>query len=42
MRANAVKQALAAGRYAFGSMVFEFFTPAMPRLLKNAGAEFAL
>ena len=42
MRENPVKQRLAAGGTAFGSMVFEFFTPGMPRLLKNAGAEFAL
>jgi len=42
MRENAVKKTLAAGGTAFGSMVFEFFTPGMPRLLKNAGAEFAL
>jgi 2-dehydro-3-deoxyglucarate aldolase/4-hydroxy-2-oxoheptanedioate aldolase len=42
MHANPVKQALASGGKAFGSMIFEFFTPAMPRLLKNAGAEFAL
>ncbi len=42
MRENAVKQRLAAGGRAFGSMVFEFFTPGMPRLLANAGAEFAL
>jgi 2-dehydro-3-deoxyglucarate aldolase/4-hydroxy-2-oxoheptanedioate aldolase len=42
MHKNPVKQALAAGRSAFGSMVFEFFTPGMPRLLKNAGAEYAM
>jgi 2-dehydro-3-deoxyglucarate aldolase/4-hydroxy-2-oxoheptanedioate aldolase len=42
MRDNAVKQKLAAGGTAFGSMVFEFFTPGMPRLLKNAGAEYAM
>lgn len=42
MRENPVKQRLAAGGTALGSMVFEFFTPGMPRLLKNAGAEFAL
>jgi len=42
MRTNLVKQALAAGGHSFGSMVFEFFTPGMPRLLKNAGADFAL
>jgi len=42
MQQNAVKERLAAGGASLGSMVFEFFTPAMPRLLKNAGAEFAL
>jgi 2-dehydro-3-deoxyglucarate aldolase/4-hydroxy-2-oxoheptanedioate aldolase len=42
MRENPVKRKLAAGGAAFGSMLFEFFTPAMPRLLKNAGAEYAL
>lgn len=42
MRENPVKQRLAGGGTALGSMVFEFFTPGMPRLLKNAGAEFAL
>ncbi|MEO8716889.1 MAG: aldolase/citrate lyase family protein [Burkholderiales bacterium] len=42
MRENTVKKALAAGGRTFGSMIFEFFTPGMPRLLKNAGAEFAL
>ncbi len=42
MRENVVKKKLAAGGTAFGSMVFEFFTPGMPRLLKNAGAEYAL
>jgi 2-keto-3-deoxy-L-rhamnonate aldolase RhmA len=42
MRDNAVKKNLAAGGTAFGSMIFEFFTPGMPRLLQNAGAEFAL
>ena len=42
MRENPVKQKLAAGGNAFGSMIFEFFTPGMPRILANAGAEFAL
>lgn len=42
MRDNAVKKSLAAGGSAFGSMVFEFFTPGMPRILANAGAGFAL
>jgi 2-dehydro-3-deoxyglucarate aldolase/4-hydroxy-2-oxoheptanedioate aldolase len=42
MRESTVKKSLAAGGRAFGSMVFEFFTPGMPRILANAGAEFAL
>ena len=42
MRESTVKKSLAAGGKAFGSMVFEFFTPGMPRILANAGAEFAL
>jgi len=42
MQTNPVKQKLAAGGSAFGSMIFEFFTPGMPRLLKNAGAEYAM
>jgi 2-dehydro-3-deoxyglucarate aldolase/4-hydroxy-2-oxoheptanedioate aldolase len=42
MREYAVKKTLAAGGRAFGSMIFEFFTPGMPRLLKNAGAEYAM
>ena len=42
MRENAVKKKLAAGGTAFGSMIFEFFTPGMPQLLKNAGAEYAM
>ncbi|HSA68489.1 MAG TPA: aldolase/citrate lyase family protein [Burkholderiales bacterium] len=42
MRQSTVKKSLAAGGKAFGSMVFEFFTPGMPRILANAGAEFAL
>jgi 2-keto-3-deoxy-L-rhamnonate aldolase RhmA len=42
MRENPVKQKLATGGHALGSMIFEFFTPGMPRLLKNAGAEYAM
>jgi len=42
MRENPVKKELASGGRAFGSMIFEFFTPGMPRLLKNAGAEYAM
>ncbi len=42
MRDNAVKKSLAAGGRAFGAMVFELFTPGMPRIAANAGAEFAM
>ncbi len=42
MHENPMKQKLAAGGTAFGSMIFEFFTAGMPRLLKNAGAEYAM
>jgi 2-keto-3-deoxy-L-rhamnonate aldolase RhmA len=42
MRDNPVKKALAAGRHAFGSMVFECFAPGLPTLCRNAGAEFVL
>jgi 2-dehydro-3-deoxyglucarate aldolase/4-hydroxy-2-oxoheptanedioate aldolase len=42
MRDNAVKKTLAAGGRSFGAMIFEFFTPGLPRIVKNAGAEFAL
>jgi 2-dehydro-3-deoxyglucarate aldolase/4-hydroxy-2-oxoheptanedioate aldolase len=42
MRENPVKKELAAGGRAFGSMIFEFFTPGLPRLMKNAGAEYVM
>jgi len=42
LRDNPVKTTLAAGGQAFGAMVFEFFTPGLPQLCVNAGAEFAL
>jgi len=42
MRDNAVKKSLAAGGRALGAMAFEFFTPGMPRIAANAGAEFAM
>jgi 2-keto-3-deoxy-L-rhamnonate aldolase RhmA len=42
MRSNPVKLALRAGNHAFGTMVFEFFTPGMPQIAKAAGAEFIL
>jgi 2-keto-3-deoxy-L-rhamnonate aldolase RhmA len=42
MRNNPVKQSLAAGRRAFGAMVFEFFSPGLPQICSNAGAAFVL
>lgn len=42
MRANPVKARLGAGGYAFGTMVFEFFTPGMAQIMAAGGAEFAL
>ncbi|HET8830730.1 MAG TPA: aldolase, partial [Casimicrobiaceae bacterium] len=42
LRDNPVKATLAGGGRAFGAMVFEFFTPGLPQLCVNAGAEFAL
>ena len=42
IRPNRVKAALAAGGRAFGAMVFEFFTPGLPQICRNAGAEFVL
>src|ERR1700743_440960 len=42
MRSNLVKLALRAGKFAFGTMVFEFFTPGMAQIAKTAGAEFVL
>ena len=42
MRENPVKQHLAAGDRVFGTMVFEFFSPGMPQIVKVAGAEFIL
>lgn len=42
MRDNPVKHRLAEGGTAFGSMVFEFFTPGIAQIMKAAGAEFVL
>jgi len=42
MRDNPVKQKITAGGRAFGSMVFEFFTPGIAQICRNAGAEFIL
>lgn len=42
MRTNPVKEALAQGGVAFGSMIFEFFSPGIARICRNAGAQFVL
>lgn len=42
MRDNPLKARLAAGETVFGTMVFDFYTPGLPALLANAGADFAL
>lgn len=42
MRPNPVKAALARGGCAFGSMVFEFFSPGIARIAEGAGADFLL
>ena len=42
MRDNPVKHAVAGGGRAFGAMMFEFFSPGLPQICKNAGAEFVL
>jgi len=42
LRDNPVKQALAAGQRAFGAMIFEFFSPGLPQICRNAGADFVL
>ena len=40
MRPNSVKTKLAAGELVFGTMIFEFLSPGLPRILANAGADF--
>ena len=42
MRHNPVKRKLSAGGTAFGAMVFEFLSPGLPQIARNAGAEFLL
>lgn len=42
MRSNPVKDSLAAGNVAFGTMVFEFFTPGLCQILHAAGASFVI
>lgn len=40
MRDNPVKRTLAGGGAAYGTMVFEFISPGLPQILKNAGCDF--
>jgi 2-keto-3-deoxy-L-rhamnonate aldolase RhmA len=42
MQPNPIKDRLAAGHVAFGTMAFEFFTPGLAQIVKAAGAEFLL
>ena len=42
MRGNPVKQALARGERAYGTMVFEFASPGLPAIVAGAGAQFVL
>ena len=42
MRANPVKQRLAEGGLAFGTMLFEFASPGIARIAAGAGAEFLI
>ena len=42
MRDNPVKTTLQNGGRAFGAMIFECFTPGLPQICANAGAEFIL
>ena len=42
MRANPIRTSLAEGGHAFGTMVFEFFTPGMAQIMAAAGAGFAI
>lgn len=42
MRPNPVKATLAAGGSCYGTLVFEFFTPGLPQIVRAAGADFVL
>ncbi len=42
MRTNPVKDSLARGECAFGTMVFECFSPGIAQISRNAGAQFIL
>ena len=40
MRSNTVKTRLAQGETLFGTMIFEFLSPGLPKILANAGSDF--
>ena len=42
MRDNPIKARIAKGGFAYGTMVFEFFTPSLAQICKSAGAEFII
>jgi 2-keto-3-deoxy-L-rhamnonate aldolase RhmA len=42
MIANAIKRKVMAGEVSCGAMVFEFFSPGMPQVLKAAGCEYVI
>ena len=42
VRPSAIRQKVLSGETVAGAMVFEFFAPGMPQVLKSAGCEFAL
>lgn len=42
MRDNPVRNKVASGSSSFGAMIFEFFSPGLPQICRNAGAEFVL
>ncbi|MDA0276903.1 MAG: aldolase/citrate lyase family protein [Proteobacteria bacterium] len=42
VRPSAIRQRVLAGETVAGAMIFEFFAPGLPQVLKSAGCEFAL
>ena len=42
MRTNPMKTKLAAGETVYGTMIFEFLSPGLPRIVANSGADFIL
>ena len=42
MPAPSIRQRALSGETIAGAMIFEFFVPGIPQILRNAGAEFAI